>query len=138
MEHDIVSEVLLFVGILLGPLCLMGILLWFILSTFVSKARWAQRNSRLKMVPCGRCFYYTGCSELPCAVNPLDALTKAARNCKDFSPLGIIMPQFSNRAIASLPPTAADIAPPVPPTSHAFHVQQSCPHPTPKSDPLPQ
>ena len=71
---------------MLGPLCLLGIMLWFILNVFSTLARWSLRAYRLKTTPCGHYLYYTRCPALACPVNPRDALTKAAKDCKDFSP----------------------------------------------------
>lgn len=86
MEHDIVCNTLLIIGIMLGPLCLLGIMLWLTLNALSALARWLLRVYQLETTPCGHCLYYTRCPELACAVNPCSALTKAARNCKDFSP----------------------------------------------------
>lgn len=40
-----------------------------------------QRSGRF---PCGNCRYFTGESQLACAVNPFAALTEASLECSDF------------------------------------------------------
>ncbi|MDV3351182.1 hypothetical protein QGP82_20925 [Leptothoe sp. LEGE 181152] len=85
MEHELISTTFLLIAIVLGPLFLLGIMVWFTVNTAMHIAHWLWRAYQLKTTPCGHCLYYTGCKELACAVNPHDALTKRARDCKDFA-----------------------------------------------------
>ena len=84
MEHEVIDTILLFVAILLGPISLLAIILWLGVNVSISIAQWCWRMYRLRTTPCGSCFYYTGCKELACAVNPCSVLTTNARSCKDF------------------------------------------------------
>ncbi len=81
-----IDRILLIFGLVLGPLYILAITLWLTLDAVKSLAGWLLRAYYLKTTPCSHCIYYTRCEELTCAVNPYDALTKAARDCQDFSP----------------------------------------------------
>ena len=59
------------------------------MSLFVTRylKRVAQERSmrqRSSLFPCGNCRYFTGESQLACAVNPIAAMTTAALECPDF------------------------------------------------------
>ncbi|MGV2829079.1 hypothetical protein [Myxosarcina sp. GI1(2024)] len=40
---------------------------------------------RLHQIPCSKCAYFTGDYRLKCAVNPIDAMSEAAIDCRDFT-----------------------------------------------------
>lgn len=84
MENELIATTLLFIAILLGPLSLFVIMLWLVVNVSSRLAQGCWRMYRLRTTPCGNCFYYTGCKELACAVNPCSVLTKNARSCQDF------------------------------------------------------
>ena len=48
----------------------------------VAQKRALQRRSG--RLPCGNCHYFTGEAWVKCAVHPVEALTDAALNCRDF------------------------------------------------------
>lgn len=56
------------------------------LSELVSKTL-EQRTLRRQSqnFPCGRCRYFSHESILKCAVRPVDVMTDAAQNCRDFA-----------------------------------------------------
>ena len=76
----------LFIAVLLGPLMLLSLLVWFTVQAFVELKYKAIRLYRIRSTPCGQCLYFTGCKELACTVQPCLALTKAAKDCQDFTP----------------------------------------------------
>lgn len=41
---------------------------------------------RLHKIPCSRCTFFTGDYRLKCTVNPDNALTETAINCRDYEP----------------------------------------------------
>ncbi|MEM1367917.1 MAG: hypothetical protein AAGG02_07835 [Cyanobacteria bacterium P01_H01_bin.15] len=86
MEIDVLSKTLLVIGVLIDPLCLLVILGWLSVKVVQFVWHWTRRFYLLRTVPCCSCVYYSGLSELACAVNPCDVLTVNARNCRDFSP----------------------------------------------------
>ncbi|NEQ98281.1 MAG: hypothetical protein F6K30_16435 [Cyanothece sp. SIO2G6] len=85
MGSSLVSDILLLIGVLVGPICLLASIIWLTQKVIRLGIKWFSHLYRLRTTPCGRCVYYTGCEELACAVNPCDVLTKAARDCKDFA-----------------------------------------------------
>jgi hypothetical protein len=86
---DIVTNVLLFFGILLGPASFVGLMLCY----FVKKgaALIAERRQRrfYSSLPCMHCCYFSDCEVLRCAVNPRQVLTVEANDCSEFIPLPI-------------------------------------------------
>ena len=87
MAHNIIVTPLLLIAILLGPIMLIALALWFVTISILDFKNWLIRTYRLKTTPCDRCIYYTGCQELLCAVHPDKVLTKAAVTCADFIPV---------------------------------------------------
>ena len=84
MEHELIATVLLLIAILLGPIVLLSIMLWFTVNVSIRIGQWFWRSYRSKTTPCGNCLYYTGHQQLACAVNPCMVLTKNAKSCQDF------------------------------------------------------
>jgi len=65
-----------------GMLVFVG--LWVDISLRKALQHWKlQRASR--RYPCSQCRYFTGEALLKCAVNPLEVLTEAAVDCRDFA-----------------------------------------------------
>lgn len=83
---EFVTNCSLIVAILLGPLLLVVLTGWFTVQAVLDIKAKAIQVYSLRSTPCGQCLYYTGCKELACAVNPCIALTKSARDCRDFTP----------------------------------------------------
>lgn len=86
MAQEFVSNTLLFVGVILGPLSLLVLMFWFIGLALRDLRRELIQMRQFRSTPCHRCLYFSGCEELKCAVNPYEVLTQAAQNCKDFTP----------------------------------------------------
>jgi len=86
--QDVVSTALLFLGVVLGP----AIFLFVIVGCGISKMRSLLADYReqryLRSLPCGTCRYFANNEFLPCATNPLSALTDEAHSCRDFLPDG--------------------------------------------------
>lgn len=81
-----ITNCLLFIAVLLGPLLLLSLIVLFTAQAFIALKHKAIRIYRLRSTPCGQCLYHTGCKELACTVQPCLALTKAANDCQDFTP----------------------------------------------------
>ncbi|MEM0982104.1 MAG: hypothetical protein AAGH78_17770 [Cyanobacteria bacterium P01_H01_bin.58] len=86
MTQELVSNTLLFIGVLLGPLSALVLLFWFVGLAFQDLKRELRQAYRRRTIPCYGCLYFSGREELKCAVNPCDAMTQAAQHCRDFSP----------------------------------------------------
>ena len=104
MADDIIVIPLLLIAILLGPMMLIVLALWFMTISILEFKDWLIRIYQLKTTPCDRCIYYTGCQELLCAVHPDKVLTKAAITCLDFIPASTDIPtNFKRSKPASSP-----------------------------------
>ena len=83
---EFITNCSLIIAILLGPCLLLALMIWFMVQAFLDIKSKVIQIYHLRSTPCGQCLYYTGCKELACAVQPYLALTKSARNCRDFTP----------------------------------------------------
>lgn len=43
-----------------------------------------KRSKKMHEIPCSRCQYFTNNYRLKCSVNPFEASTEEAINCKDY------------------------------------------------------
>lgn len=85
VASTVVEQMLLFFGVLLGPSCLVGMVI-YALAKKGRKVLIARRQRYfLRSLPCRQCQYLSDCEWLPCAVHPSHALTEAALNCPDFT-----------------------------------------------------
>ncbi|MEO1592800.1 MAG: hypothetical protein AAFU71_16130 [Cyanobacteria bacterium J06632_22] len=84
MEDTFITNCLLLLGVLCGPVLIFLLGIWFAINAVLNLKRRLVRIYQLRSVPCGHCLYYTGQAELSCAVQPCLALTKAAHDCRDF------------------------------------------------------
>ena len=85
MAQEFVSNTLLFVGVILGPLSLLTLMFWFIGLALRDFHRKLIQNRQRQATLCYHCLYFSGNEALKCAVNPYEALTQAAENCNDYS-----------------------------------------------------
>ena len=85
MAQEFVSNTLLFVGVILGPLSLLILMFWFIGLALRDFHRKLIQNRQLQTTLCYRCYYFSGNEALKCAVNPHEAMTQAAEDCDDYS-----------------------------------------------------
>ncbi|MGD1904946.1 MAG: hypothetical protein ACFB0C_03025 [Leptolyngbyaceae cyanobacterium] len=84
MAQEYVSNAILLMGVVAGPLALLLTLLGFArLAMLDLQRQWVQARL-LRSTPCHRCLYFSGCEELMCAVHPYRVLTQAAKDCRDF------------------------------------------------------
>lgn len=83
--EEVVATALLFLGVVLGPaIFLLAIISWVAKKLILMVVAYRQRQY-LRSLPCRNCRYFTNDEFLPCAVNPLQALTDEAHSCYDFS-----------------------------------------------------
>jgi len=92
-EKDIVSTALLLFSIVIGPAIFVLTIVGYGVQQIIAITRqyreqrylcW-HRLSLRESLPCRNCQYFANDEFLPCAVNPLEALTEAANSCHDFS-----------------------------------------------------
>ncbi|MGD1907143.1 MAG: hypothetical protein ACFB0C_14255 [Leptolyngbyaceae cyanobacterium] len=67
------------------PLAIWGILVAFMLAVSLALEDGLKRLRRLHQIPCHRCQYYTGSPYLKCPVHPIEALSEAAIDCRDYA-----------------------------------------------------
>lgn len=85
MAQDFLSNAILLIGVVTGPLALLLMLLGFARLTLLDLRHQWVRARLLRSTPCHRCLYFSGCEELMCTVHPYTVLTPAAKDCKDFA-----------------------------------------------------
>jgi hypothetical protein len=62
---------------------------WLLIFTSVwkvwktTKTGWSHLK-KLHSIPCANCQFFTGDYRLKCTVNPMDALTESALDCRDY------------------------------------------------------
>jgi hypothetical protein len=88
MAQTFVSNTLLIIGITLGPLSWLIVMVWFASLALQGLHRQFIQTRQIQTMPCYRCAYFSGCEQLRCAVKPDLALTKSAKDCRDFAPSG--------------------------------------------------
>lgn len=70
---------------LLVPLAIWLVLMAFVLAIALAMEDGVKQVRRLHQIPCHRCQYYTGSPYLKCPVHPLEALSEAAIDCRDYA-----------------------------------------------------
>ncbi|MEM9151964.1 MAG: hypothetical protein AAGB19_16120 [Cyanobacteria bacterium P01_F01_bin.3] len=89
---DIVSTALLFLGVVIGPAVFLFTIVGYGISRMLSIAAEYREQRYLRSLPCSTCRYFANNEFLPCAINPQQALTAAARDCNDFLPDECLQP----------------------------------------------
>lgn len=69
---------------LLVPLAIWLVLMAFVLAVTLAMKDGVKQVQRLHQIPCHRCQYYTGSPYLKCPVHPVEALSEAAIDCRDY------------------------------------------------------
>ena len=70
--------------------------IWFLKLAIVEVRDKIVKYQLWKNTPCPNCIYFVDRRELKCAVNPCQALTKNAVDCRDFEPIiGIRVHDYS-------------------------------------------
>ena len=85
MAQEFVTKTLLFIGVVLGPLSLLILMVWFSVLALQDLRRQLIELHQLWSTPCHQCLYFSGSEELKCAVHPYEALTPAAKDCQDYT-----------------------------------------------------
>lgn len=75
---------MLTLGVIICPFLLIIICVWFCGLTIIKIKDKIIIFQQWRSTPCPNCVYFVDCSELKCAVNPGEVLTKSAVNCRDF------------------------------------------------------
>ena len=84
--EEIISTILLFLGVLLGPAVFFAAVVGYGAKKALSLIAEYRQRRYLRSLPCGACRYFANNEFLPCAINPLCVLTNEAHHCNDFTP----------------------------------------------------
>ena len=82
---DMVSTVLLFLGVLLGPVIFLATVVGYAVKRGLAIFAEYKHRRYVRSLPCSSCLYLSSNEYLPCAVNPAQVMTDEAHHCGDFA-----------------------------------------------------
>ncbi len=82
--EEIISTILLFLGVLLGPAVFFVAVVGYGAKKALSLIAEYRQRRYLRSLPCSKCLYFANSEYLQCAVNPLQVLTDEAQSCHHF------------------------------------------------------
>ncbi|MGD1921171.1 MAG: hypothetical protein ACFCAD_21175 [Pleurocapsa sp.] len=83
----LLTKIMIILGVISCPLLLLLMFAWFLRLAIIEIKNKITKYKLWHNTPCPNCVYFVDYQELKCAVNPCQALTKNAHNCRDFEPI---------------------------------------------------